>query len=288
MLSDVGIGFSKDGTMTFDSSKLSKALEKGTEGVAALFSAIGTTTDSLVVFSGSTAATKAAASSVFVSALARQGNVTGSTPLGASTTIDVNNKELTVTVDGVSATVTLQENAGYSQSDLAAQVQSAINGASAFSSAGIAVSVSVDNAGLMKITSNRYGSGSSVAVSGSSVATLFGTVTSTAGTDVAGTIGGAPATGSGQFLTGAFGTAVEGLKLQITGGAENASRGTVTFSQGFATQTSKLIDNFIGSSGLLKGRSDGINRSITDLNRTREATSRTSGATSGGSFPRTS
>ncbi len=68
----------------------------------------------------------------------------------------------------------------------------------------------------------------------------------TAGIDVAGTINGIAATGSGQFLTGADGSSAEGLKIQVTGDSLGA-RGTLDFSQGYASQLSKLIDGFLGS-----------------------------------------
>jgi len=74
-----------------------------------------------------------------------------------------------------------------------------------------------------------------------------GIVDHTAGVNVAGTIGGHAATGSGQFLTGATGTDVEGLKLRVAGGVSGA-QGNVTVSQGsldfqigaFASQTVTL------------------------------------------------
>ena len=53
-------------------------------------------------------------------------------------------------------------------------------------------------AGVFTLTSKRYGSGSTLSVGGSAAATLFGAApTTTAGLDVAGTIGGFSATGSG-------------------------------------------------------------------------------------------
>lgn len=270
-LSAIGMVFQKDGSMTLDSDKLQKILSTDIDGVTALFTSFGKTTDSLVKFVSSTADTKQASSAVFIQSLATQGRLTGNQVLG-TTVIDGTNKELAVTIDGVNATVNLLENpAGYTPAELASQVQSALNGASALSSAGITVNAAIDDSGYLKVTSNRYGSASTITVSGTSTATLFGTPTSLAGTDVAGTIGGVPATGNGQFLTGASGSTSDGLKLSITGGAENANRGEVKFTQGYAFQFDKLIENFVGSAGILKGRTDGLNRSIKDLDRTREA-----------------
>jgi flagellar hook-associated protein 2 len=122
----------------------------------------------------------------------------------------------------------------------------------------------------MNITSGKYGSTSKVAVAGSAAAALFGTAVSTDGADVAGTIGGVAGSGSGQFLTGASGSPAAGLKLKIDGGAENANRGIVTFSQGHAFQLNKLVDSFLGSKGLITGRTTGINDSIKDLGKASE------------------
>ena len=59
--------------------------------------------------------------------------------------------------------------------------------------------------------------------------------TSTDGVDVAGSIGGVAATGSGQSLTGGQGGDAEGLKIEVSGGA-TGSRGTISFCQGYALQ----------------------------------------------------
>lgn len=267
-LAQIGISIDKTGTMSLDSGKLSTAMSNNINDVAALFSSMGTTTDSLVKFDSSTSSSTAGAYDVYLTSLATQGKVSGSNVVGP-TTIDNTNKDLTLTVDGVTASVSLATGA-YTAATLTTQVQSAINSASAFSSAGIAVSVTLDGAGKMVITSNKYGSTSKVTIAGSGVAALMGTATSTDGLDVAGKIGGVAGTGSGQYLTGASGSPAAGLKLQITGGAENASRGTVTFSHGFAHNLNKLADGFLGSSGVIGGRTDGINRIIKDIGKQNE------------------
>jgi flagellar hook-associated protein 2 len=86
-----------------------------------------------------------------------------------------------------------------------------------------------------------------------------------------GTIGNVVGAGSGQFLIGAVGSHYEGLKLRVIGGDAPAARGTVTFSQGYAFQLGKLIDGYLGSSGLISARTDGINSSIKDIGKSREA-----------------
>lgn len=266
-LSQAGISIDKSGVMSLDTAKLSTAMNNNMTDVAALFSSVGTTTDSLVSFVSATSSSTPGDQAVFLSKLATQGKVVGSIDLRtAPTTINNANKDMTLTVDGVTASVSLTPGAApYSAAQLAVQVQSAINGASAFSSAGIAVSVTIDSNGFLNITSNKYGSDSKVTATGSAVTALMSTATPTDGIDVAGTIGGVLATGSGQYLTGASGSPAAGLKLQITGGAENASRGTVSFSQGQAFHLNALLDGYLGSAGLLAGRTNGINSTIKDI-----------------------
>lgn len=173
------------------------------------------------------------------------------------------NDSLSLQVDGVSASVTLAEGV-YTTAALAAEIQSKVNGASTFTGNGIAVAVSYAG-GAYTITSNRYGSASSVQnLSGNGASTIMGaTPVSTTGVDVAGTINGSSATGSGQYLTGSAGD-VTGLKLQVTGGA-TGDRGTVNFTQGFAFKLDQLMSSVLASTGPLSNRTEGINRSIDDL-----------------------
>jgi flagellar hook-associated protein 2 len=90
----------------------------------------------------------------------------------------------------------------------------------------------------------------------------------TDGVDVAGTIGGVAATGSGQALTGAGDAS--GLKINITGGA-TGDRGTISFARGYADLLDKLVGRMLENDGLVDGRMDGINASIKDLGTRREA-----------------
>ncbi|MFZ2301965.1 MAG: flagellar filament capping protein FliD [Gallionella sp.] len=273
-LSQVGITFQKDGTLALDSSKLQTALSANPVDVAALFSATGKASDSLVSYVSSTSNTKPGTFSLEVNQLSTQGKLVGSAAAGL--TIDGTNDTLSVMIDGVAATVTLAAGAPYaSYAALAAEVQARINGASALSSLGISVAVT-QTGGTMTLTSNRYGVTSSVSVGGIGATNLLGaTPTSTVGLDVAGTLDGASGTGSGQNLTGAAGNA-EGLKLLITGGAAGVgvSRGTVSFSQGYAYQLDKLITSFLGSGGAIAAVTEGTNRSIEDISNQRDVLNR--------------
>lgn len=129
---------------------------------------------------------------------------------------------------------------------------------------GTAVSTNGTGTGGLLVTSNKYGSASNVTISGDGASALFGASrTNTAGTDVQGTIGGYPASGSGQALTGGPGPA-EGLKINVTGG-QTGDRGTITYDRGFAFQLNQLLDSVIGTSGTLQARTDGINSTIKSI-----------------------
>lgn len=271
-LSQVGISFQKDGSLALDSGKLDKAISSNFTDIGGLFAALGKTTDSTVSFTSSTAATKPGTYALVVSTMASQGSLKGSAPLGATTTI-ASDTTWSVTLNDSdpsspknTATVTVPAGT-YSQKELATLLQSSINGVKAFSDTGSTVAASVEADGSLKIASARYGSVSNfslASLTGTPVSDLFGTATSEKGKDVAGTLGGQPVVGSGQTLTGAPGSATEGLKVEITGGTVG-ERGTVSFSQGYAYQLNNLATSFLGTDGILTNRSKGINDSIKDV-----------------------
>ncbi len=273
-LSDIGVSFQKDGSLALDTVKLQTAIANNFGDIAKLFAAVGTPTDSLVAYAGATAKTQPGAYGVSVTRLATQGTLAGNLAPGLSLTAGTNDL-LALTIDGVAASVTLASSAPYATAAaLAAEVQSRINGASAFSSAGISVKVTVA-LGILSIISNRYGAASSVVIAaGAAHDNLLGAgapLASAAAVDVAGSINGAAATGSGQFLTGASGNAAEGLKLQISGGAETA-RGTVAYTQGYASQLATLAGQHLNTSnGAIASRTSGLNSSILSVASRRDA-----------------
>jgi flagellar hook-associated protein 2 len=268
-LSQVGIAFQKDGSLAVDSTKLNKAISDNFGDFGQLFAALGSASDGLVQFSASSAATKPGTYALNVTALATQGSLTSAAPLTGSTVI-APNTTWSVTLNQTDPTTASKTQnialpAGtYNNTQLAAMLRAAINGNTTFSGAGDVVETAVDAAGKLTLSSSRFGSTSNIALTsltGSAISDIFGAAAPAVGTDVAGTIGGVAATGSGQTLSAAPGSAAAGMQLAITGGA-TGDRGTVTFSQGYAYQLNNLAASFIGTSGLITGKSDGINVSI--------------------------
>ena len=270
-LSDVGIAFDTAGVLKVDSAKLNTALEAGPEDVSALFASSARPSDSLVSVKAQTSATKAGTYDLNVSTLATRGALVGSAAAATTITAGVNDS-LTLDIDGTSAAVQLSAGS-YTAATLATMVQAAINGTSAFSSKSIGLTVE-QTGGILTLWSNRFGSASTVSVSGIGAADLLGgSPTATAGVDVAGSIGGTSGTGSGRVLTGASGSDVAGLQLEVQGETTGA-RGTVTVGTGFGAMINQLIDGYLGSGGVLAGRTTGLNDSIKEVGEQREVMNR--------------
>ncbi len=263
-LSDIGISFQLDGTLALDSTKLQKAINTSFDDIAGLFIPIGKSSDSLVSYTSATDKTKPGNYPINITQLATQGKLVGSAAAGLTITSGVNDS-ISITLDGASTTITLAAGTYASTSALAIEAQSKINSASAFSSAGISATVS-ESAGVLTITSAGYGAASKAIVTGGNGQTnlLGSSAAATTGADVAGTINNITATGFGQFLTGTNGTGVEGLKVQITGGT-TGNRGTLNYSEGYADTLDKLTSTFLETSGPITSRTDGLNRSIKDI-----------------------
>jgi flagellar hook-associated protein 2 len=277
-LSQVGVSFQKDGSLAVDSSKLSKAMTDKFDDIAGLFAAVGKATDGMVSVAGSSAKTQAGNFPVKITWMATQGTLTSVDSLQPSTVIDPNTT-WTVTLNQTDPVTTSKVQniaipAGtYNQKQLAAMLRSAINGDTDFAGSGDTVEASVGTDGRLSVSSSKYGQASNIAiasVTGTPVATIFGSATPAAGKDVAGTIGGVAATGNGQTLSGMVGSPVEGLQLNITGGTEG-DRGSISFSQGYAFQLNTLAASFIGTDGMITSKTTGLNSSVTAIQKQKDA-----------------
>jgi flagellar hook-associated protein 2 len=261
-LSDIGVSLQKDGTLSLDATKLNKVLATNFNDVAGLFAAAGKTTDSLTSYAGAGTATKPGAYSVDVTKLATRGSVTGAVKVPLDFSAGTNNT-FDVSLDGVSSAITLDPVIYKTANDLAAAVQSKINGNSTF--AATPVTVTADANGTLSIVSSSYGSSSKVSLGGTNAASLWDVPPQeTVGIDTAGTINGTAAAGSGQALTASSGSPAEGIRLQVTGGA-TGGRGTVNYSKGYASQFNDLMNTFLGTAGGLTARTDGLTKSIASV-----------------------
>lgn len=264
---DIGIRTSADGTLSVvDEAAFTAALADNAESVAGLFSAVGSNDDPLINFLTSTDASVPGSYAVNITQVATQGSYTGAAT--SSLTVDADNDTFRVNVDGVaSGTITLTQATYANGDDLAAELQAQINADSVLAAGGARVGVSYES-GQLLIRSERYGSESTVSISSvdtTTTATLgLGAAvgTSVAGLDVAGTIGGTAATGSGQILTGTGDAA--GLAIEVLGGA-TGSRDTLNFARGFASSLLDTLDAYLDSDGILDDRSASLDAQTSDV-----------------------
>ncbi|WP_297458355.1 flagellar filament capping protein FliD [Ferrovum sp.] len=264
-LAEIGVTFQQDGSMAVNSSQLNTALATSPADIASLFSTVGKATDGLVQYANSSTSTQPGTYAVNVSQVATQGQLTGSAAPNLTITAG-SNDTVHLNVDGNSVAVTLPAGTYSSASALATQLESSINGNSTLSAAGVSVGVTVNASGYLNLTSNVYGSASAVAVTGGdgSSGLLGSAPVQTNGLDVAGSINGAAATGSGQLLTSTAGNS-SGLSLTIEGGS-TGSRGTVSFSQGYAVSLNNLAASLLDPiSGPIAAEVSGLNSSISNL-----------------------
>ncbi|SMF95770.1 flagellar hook-associated protein 2 [Methylomagnum ishizawai] len=272
-LLDIGISTQSDGSLALDTSKLSSALDSSPKDVAALFAPLGVPTDANVTYVGGSADTQPGDYALNVTAAATRGVLTGSA--APSLTVDADNSQLRITVDGVeSGSISLTQRTYASGNELAAELQSRINGDASLKSGGASVTVQYDNTSQrFSIQSQRYGSASSVEItqvgatgSGNSVGGLD-VGAGTQGTDVEATLDGQAVQGSGRQITGLTGKA-KGLVLEI-GDAVTGDRGSVRYSGGLVAQFDSLLTGLLDTKGTLSTRLEGLQDDVTKIGKER-------------------
>ena len=128
-----------------------------------------------------------------------------------------------------------------------------------------------DEGGELRLAHDDYGSSAGFEISyaaggADGTASLGLTAGTHTGTDVAGTIGGRAATGSGRLLTGDEETDVEGLMIRYEG-ADTGSVGNITFSRGIASAVSVQTDLLMGSeAGSIEDVIEGMDPMVERLN----------------------
>ena len=274
-LAQLGITTDVNGNLSLDSEQFNEALDTSPDDVAAVFAAVGLTTDSTVTYLSNSDATQIGNYDVNITQIAASGFYAGSSVLpdfggGGTVLVDDNNDSFNITINGVDGgSIVLNQGTYTSGQSLADELQAQINSNETFSDAGIEVTVSYDSgANNFTITSNLVSSESTVeitAVDANLAASLgLSVAAGTAGLNVAGTIDGVAATGVGDVLTGVSGSNAEGLVLQITGSALG-SRGSVNFTRGIGDQLDTLLTSILAADGALESRTDTIEGALDDL-----------------------
>lgn len=265
------------GKLEVDSTLLSKATSNNYENIAAIFSSFGGITDSLIEYVSVDANTTVGSYAINITQLATKAIFTGNDISAFPLTVDSSNDEFVIEVDGVlSGTIYLSQRDYSSGSELATELQSRINADSSLKSGGVSVEVAYVSGApdYFTITSDRYGSASKVTmISVDATSSTIGLAAGSGvdGVDVAGTLGGYDATGSGQTLTGSGATT--GLKLNILGGSLG-DRGIINFSRGYADQIGSYLASLLGDDGVLDLRTENLEERIENITGERERLAR--------------
>ncbi|MHB8635358.1 MAG: flagellar filament capping protein FliD [Fimbriimonadaceae bacterium] len=265
-LASLGFSLDQNNNLQLNQTTLNNALNTSPTAVAAVFAATGASTNTSLSYVASTSATVSNGNpyGVNITQAATKGSYTAAQ---AQTTANPVNETLTFN-GGLFGNVpySIILNAG---NDLTATINQ-INADPTLSQ----YVVASNNAGSLEITSNQFGTpgaftvASNLAAASNNSAIGIGSPgTTVAGQDVAGTINGEAATGSGQFLSGTAGNATtSGLEIQYTGSATGAV-GAITFSNGIASQMNQAITSLNNStSGAFTSDLNSMNQQITGLN----------------------
>lgn len=279
VLSQIGItSTTKDNKLSINETELDSALSANMGQVKALFATVGDASSSNVAYVASTANTLPSGVggyAIEITAVASQARVTS----GVAQTLALDQDEQ-LTINGQ----VIQLTAGMTTD----QVVSAINQMSAQTGV-LASRTDINGQGTgdyLTLTRTAYGSAKTITAVSSISSTLgntsglgnatvtqagptgeSGNGTGAAGTNVAGTINGEAATGSGQILTGNVGNDnTEGLAVRVTAQTPG-SYGTLVFSRGLAA----ALTEYLGSisepiTGTIASNQDSLRSKIEYIN----------------------
>ena len=246
----IGITRAKDGTFSFDRTKFNDAIAADPGAVARTFGRGGSGTGS-VTFGVATADTRRGTYAVEVTTAATQ--ATSATLFaggaGASTRLGVRVGDTTASID-------------VSSGQSPAQIIAALN--DSFAANGLDLVAESDGTGL-RIRADEWGASGDFEVNTDVLGA--GTWDAQVGVDVAGTIDGVAATGSGRRLSipSLLDEPTAGLAVDVAGGTTGAV-GSVTYDPGFAAHAVEYATNAIDTdAGTITGAKDAVDKSVTRL-----------------------
>ena len=255
-----------DGSLSLNNTKFAAILENDATDVAKVLAAFGTPSNANVEFVSAGSATEVGTYAVASTTTTTSGGLTAGSAISVTSyNGGGNNAVFSVSVDGAAAVqVTLSNN-----DSTTAEVLNRIN--TALATAGVTASLTND---ILTFTSDSTGTASTVEITAADANAIAGlgiaVGAGTAGTSTTSyTINGEAVTTADGVITGAVGTAVEGLSLKILGNA-TGDLGTVSFAQGLASPLNTLIAGLLADDGLVDARLDGLKSSITDITNQRE------------------
>jgi flagellar hook-associated protein 2 len=217
-----GIAIDRDGNFTFDRSKFLGAFSTNPEGLARVFTQGGTASSNDIEFVSAGDRAVQGDYEIVVSQVALQASAVGLEGGWPAT-------PTTVRVRIGSTTAAYDVGASDTQDDVAAGLNAA------FADAGLALQAQVSGTGI-EVSTTAYGSAATFDVAWDGT-----TYTTATGQDVAGTIDGVAATGTGQQLLAPFENAtIGGLALRITA-TSPGTVGTFSYTPGVAQRVTTAI-----------------------------------------------
>ena len=283
-ISSIGISFTNQGTLTFDSSELISVLNGEVEGASAqdvkrLFTLDGVSSTPGVEFILGSTRTQLPDSpiQVDITQAAEQASIASTNSLSARTIIDSSNSELLLTLD--SQPITINLTAGiYNNQDLASELQSIINANPSLGGRGILVGTQSDGGGgnLLTLTSQTFGGSSNIEITGGSALAALGLsgTESDVGVDVDGVfrINGIveQATGRGRVLSGDRDNPfTDDLQVLVTLTPDQVTSGNeseLTLTRGVASTLGQLIGDLQSTeSGLLQTVNQRFTQEVEDI-----------------------
>jgi flagellar capping protein FliD len=249
----VGISVDTKGQLSIDDDKLRGYLDTHFSDVQKLFAASGKTSTGVLEYVSYGSNTKQGEYTVHIDTLA-----TRSTSAASDNTSLSGDETLTITEGSRVATISLTS--GMTMAQIVAAVNSGLEDAD------IDVTASKDSGDHLILTHNSYGSAQSFIISQANnlLWTGGGDQTVNNGIDMAGTINGEAATGSGQVLTGNSDEEnVDGLVVKYTGTTSGADVGTVTVTLGVAELYDRALFNITDSlEGYVSDKQESLQNSI--------------------------
>ncbi|MEP7344881.1 MAG: flagellar filament capping protein FliD [Gemmatimonadaceae bacterium] len=256
-----GLSLQRDGTLLLDAGMFKAAMASNVIDVTTLFANSGSATNSAVSYNVSTDRTIPGTYAVDITSAATIPTVSGASFSG--TYVDDGTADtMSVTDSATGVTTSVQLANGDTIDTIVARLNAA------FSTDKQSITASKNGNNLV-LTGSQYGTSSTITTAYTAggadgtaqLGIAAGIVT---GTDVAGTIGGLLATGSGQTLTGVVGGPTEGLSLRYSG-ATVGNQGTVTFVLGVSGALYNAADIISRAGGTVNTQQDSLSKRVTDL-----------------------
>jgi flagellar hook-associated protein 2 len=282
MLSQAGVKFKNDGTLSFDESVFNSKINNDFEDLVNLFKSNGVSDNVNIEYISSTAKTEISASGyqIDITQVATHGSYIGANitnPADTPLTLNSTNNAVKLTLNGISSNeIYLDEKTYYTGESLAEELQTKINSDPAVAGVGVEVEwVDAGGNGHLVIYTKTYGSTSKVEIDmepANSAHSSLGLTGGTAvqGLNVEGTINGEPASGTGRYLTGNDDNEnTAGLKLLINLTEDqlvNGPEGIVKFHKGIASIINEKIGSYTDSTnGILKGKKQALELQINTI-----------------------